>query len=408
MSAPSFLLRAVCYTLIVRKHCSVALHSLVQFSKRRGLQLPERPLQKMLPSKLQQRDFNMDSILAGMQKKSKGRDISVELYRVFLMFLICLIHSSGYGIAPNPYFTGGILWAVCGFVFISGWFGIRFSVSKMLRLLATGVFCGGLTALIAHFFLDLPVDCREIGHLMLRPWFLCAYMVLMLLVPFLNSAFDNFRRIKNGFVAFLFLLMWNWLSRTDIKFCLPIAYGLGDYTFMMMVVVYIAARFMRKCHDRGNFFLDQFSSKRLLVCVILLFALLSAGSHLQFGIYSSPFSLMMATMCFVLFKRLRVGKRIDSMISFISPSLLSVYLIHSNTPGFVAIKRLQSFLWGSGIPKFACVPLAAVIVFWACFSMDLLRRGACRLLRGAIKRFESGLDDVCARIEAVVCASLHK
>lgn len=120
---------------------------------------------------------------------TKKRDGAIELYRVTLMFLICLLHSFSFGIAPNKYWMSGLMWAVCGFVFISGWFGIRFSVSKLLRIFCLGLICGS-TALFVARLLGISVDVKNMSEILCRQWFLCAYMMLMLLAPIINLAFD--------------------------------------------------------------------------------------------------------------------------------------------------------------------------------------------------------------------------
>lgn len=122
----------------------------------------------------------------------KKRDSAIELYRIVLMFLICLLHSFQFGISPNKYWCNALMWAVCGFVFISGWFGIRFSLSKWLRLLCLGFVCGSVSIAIA-WLLDIQVTPKQMAYILARQWFLCAYLMLMLFAPILNMAFDTLR-----------------------------------------------------------------------------------------------------------------------------------------------------------------------------------------------------------------------
>lgn len=353
------------------------------------------------------RAANGSALPADVQKKPRGRDTSIEAYRVFLMFMICFIHSVSMGIAPNQRLLGGFLWAVCGFVFISGWFGINFSASKLLRLLATAVFCGGLAAAIGYFS-GMPVSSWDVVRWAMRRWFVCAYMVLMLLAPFLNAAMDSPRGMRNGISAVVILAMWNWLStsRAGIKFG-PLTAGLGDYTFTMMVVVYIAARLIRKsCDGGGSVRASLFTAKRSVLAVLLLLALLVCLPH-HFAIYSSPVALCMAVAAFFLFRHVKPGKRSGSAILFIAPSMLPVYLIHTNEVGFSAIKQIERFLDGKGVPAFVFIPLTALAVFSACLAIDMFRRGLCRLSGGFIKRISSVVDDLCNRIDMKICSALR-
>ena len=74
-----------------------------------------------------------------------GRDISIEVFRVLLMFGVCLCHTIFVG-AKNHVFGlqewlyGLASGAVDGFVFISGWYGIRLKWRRVLSLYAIAFF----------------------------------------------------------------------------------------------------------------------------------------------------------------------------------------------------------------------------------------------------------------------------
>ena len=68
-----------------------------------------------------------------------GRNGNIEAYRCLLMLLIVQYHYAEL-LYPtsnafwNILFTAFIFWHVDGFVAISGWFGIRFTWNKFLKL----------------------------------------------------------------------------------------------------------------------------------------------------------------------------------------------------------------------------------------------------------------------------------
>lgn len=72
--------------------------------------------------------------------QKKPRDTSVELYRVSLMFGICLLHSITFSDHVRPWMANVLLSCVNGFVLISGWYGMRFAPSKILRLYGVALF----------------------------------------------------------------------------------------------------------------------------------------------------------------------------------------------------------------------------------------------------------------------------
>ena len=84
------------------------------------------------------------------------RNASIECYRVLLMLGICLLHSITQGPYNKDWFIFGVagpskLLATCvnGFVFISGWYGIRTNFRKIARLYLVGLYCGLVFAPIA-------------------------------------------------------------------------------------------------------------------------------------------------------------------------------------------------------------------------------------------------------------------
>jgi len=69
------------------------------------------------------------------------RNPAIELYRVMLMFGICVLHSitqCGHNI---PWIANILLSCVVGFVFITGWFGVKFSWWKIIKLYVLSNFC---------------------------------------------------------------------------------------------------------------------------------------------------------------------------------------------------------------------------------------------------------------------------
>lgn len=71
----------------------------------------------------------------------KQREANIEVYRVALMFGICLLHTIGYGGNTTPWMQNVLLSCVVGFVFISGWFGVKFSWWKLVKLYGIGLYC---------------------------------------------------------------------------------------------------------------------------------------------------------------------------------------------------------------------------------------------------------------------------
>lgn len=78
------------------------------------------------------------------------RNPAIELYRIFMMFCICYLHTFCQGPYQNIWQSSLLSFAVPGFMLISGWFGIRFSVSKVVRLVSVAVFVSLIVPLIGQ------------------------------------------------------------------------------------------------------------------------------------------------------------------------------------------------------------------------------------------------------------------
>lgn len=69
------------------------------------------------------------------------RDNNIELFRALLMLGICVLHAITMCGHPNQWLSGPLSACVDGFVFISGYYGVKFKSSKIIKLDALGIYC---------------------------------------------------------------------------------------------------------------------------------------------------------------------------------------------------------------------------------------------------------------------------
>lgn len=106
------------------------------------------------------------------------RDVSIEFYRCLCMLAVVLLHALDQGGYAEGHrgldnlMTPGVV----GFVFISGWFGIRFKWASVLKLLGIGFGCWLTLAVVTWNF----TSSFGIGGYW---WFLWMYFALMALAP---------------------------------------------------------------------------------------------------------------------------------------------------------------------------------------------------------------------------------
>ena len=313
-----------------------------------------------------------------MNMARQPRNLSIECYRVLLMLGICLLHSITQGPYNKDWFIFGVagpskLLATCvnGFVFISGWYGIRTNFQKIAKLYLVALACGLVFAPIALCFglwtpSDLLVKILRWGT---TQWFLSAYVVLMLVAPVINYFVETAPRkiLLPGLCALGALGLWSF--GTDVPFVgrlVPNTPGLGAYSALSLIMTYTLARVC------AVHLWDILTQRRF---VILFFASILC---VMFGLgrYSSPFSIIVAGGIFVLFERvIWVPNWCGRLATLLAPSMFSVYLLHSDGhDGFALITKFEQFLTGGGVNHYLACVLTAVVVFACCVLLDVPRR----------------------------------
>lgn len=310
-------------------------------------------------------------------KEAKTRNSGIELLRVILMFGICMCHSVG---------AGGHIWVplrnVCmmctvGFIFITGWFGIHFSLKRIAKLLGIALFALGVVCLE-----DLCVNgelTENPAKRMFQWWFLNAYVALIILSPILNSivaclvstdaklrreAFMSVVLICCSIYAIAWPMHCHWMPR--IGFFLTIG---CPCQFGTICAIYLAARTIRACGviDRIHFAIPAIC----LVCSIGL----AMYSH-KFSYYNSPMDLLFSASLFYFFyKRELNSNKVRSFVYLVAPSMFFVYLYHSHgNPGFEILRLFQTWLVDNGMPVPLGWIITAIVIFVIGVALDFIRR----------------------------------
>ena len=78
------------------------------------------------------------------------RDASIELFRCLCMFGVCLLHALDQGGYADPHRGLDNLMApsVVGFIFISGWFGVKLKLRSLAKLIGIGLYCAAAVTII--------------------------------------------------------------------------------------------------------------------------------------------------------------------------------------------------------------------------------------------------------------------
>lgn len=258
------------------------------------------------------------------------------------------------------------------FVFISGWYGIRFRVGKLVALYATAVFCSIESWLAMRAFGYAPTTGGIIGDISFNYWFLHAYAALMCIAPIIESAFENGKsalKIAIPFLAFVFGWGWLWTRFVIWELPLPHVHGMESHSWVTLVGVYVTARLCR------IYEVDSLLSRKTCVVGIMVCAAV-AGFH--YGIlsgYNCIFVLAMTIFIFCLFKKLKVESSfVARLCGFVVPSLFAVYLLHQSPFGRMVVAQVGGLRGKIQLPNAICGLAFAALVFLCSFIADMPRR----------------------------------
>lgn len=299
------------------------------------------------------------------------RDASIESYRILLMFGIVLLHAAGKGVIRAPWLGNLLKFCVTGFVFISGYFGIRFSWGKLAKLYLLAAWCALLGSLFSISTSDSNI-CIDVLAAMKRYWFLHAYAILMMFSPVLNKALDA-ADPRNSFKLFLplMILVYGWSYGFEIAHFRPFVFpsvGLGAHTFLTLIGVYAVGRLFAQSRFEVRI-TTRISVAAVMLCIP--FAVVGLAP------YNSVFAVIMAAGLFVLFKRFVSWQT----AVHIAPSMFAVYLLHETDSGGKFIREVGVGLVARGVPELLMFPVVALSLFLMCLTLDLLRRCMLRWLR---------------------------
>lgn len=313
-----------------------------------------------------------------------ARDERFDFLRCILMLGVCVLHSLNQYDCEHWRYGSMWYWCVDGFVFISGWFGISFRLSKIVRLYSVALWCAIVVRMVGG-------EQYGVMNTLQSYWFLHAYLFMMLMAPIIESAIEYVapkgRRVcVTVFAPFVLLVFgWSYLANFCAFNMVPHTPGLGASTGLSLLGIYSIARILKKT----DALLSLRMSGLLLICVAVSVFLLGV---INCNLYNSPSTLLLTILTFVLV--LRLPKMSGKVWKAIAPSMFPVYLLHTNGFVFGKIKDWVDGVVATGCPR--CIAFAAVAlgIFLSCVGIDVIRRSVVCISARIV-------DIVCAKIDSL-------
>lgn len=344
--------------------------------------------------------------------KKMPRNSAVELLRILAMGMIVLSHiccHSGFdstysALSVNRLFVqvgylGNL--GVMLFLMISGYFRSSFSTRALSRLLGQVWFYSLGLFLLCRFVFGYPYTADMLLKVFLPTvydeyWFFTAYIMLLLLSPFLNVLLDNLTRQQFKTMLALMILLWSVLPTLTEQYLyaaeLPqflLYYCLGAYFRMypdnafrkkglrwtaavgslvvlcgLTVALGYCERFTPEAFGGSIRFYDR-NSLLILLAAVGLFSL---------SVYTKPFS--------------------NAVINAVGGCTFGVYLIHDN-PAVRELLWKKWLYWGDYFTSGSFIlrlVVSVVLVYIVCTCIEWIRQ------KTVAKPLEKAIDGILCRL----------
>ena len=355
--------------------------------------------------------------------KTRERDSGMEVLRIFAMLLVIVVHMFSYGgfysaakaVGGHVHSTALLMKlasraAVDIFVLITGYFmadrpfdlqkGLRRSAGIYQRMLFYSVIltliflCFGPSHLIAYGK-QMPVwqaILKGLFPVTSQTWyFLSDYLLLCLLIPFLNLALQMLTKKEyRVLLTILILLMSVWATLLPMR---PFSYVFETFGYKNVLVgknifhfvfIYILGgyiSFFARPRQKPNFLFLAGAAGTVLVNY-LLFTRLPGwfGYQTVAQQYSNPLIIANAVFLLLFFKDLHFRSR---LVNLLASTTLGVYALSE-------FRFVRTYLWqwihfeksdvGNVFKNVLAIGVSALAVFLACALIDLLRAWLFRVL----------------------------
>ena len=335
----------------------------------------------------------------------KQRNVGIDILRIVSMFFIVIIHILLQGGTISAYLNEGtqvgyyffntlFFLACCGvncFALVSGYVGWQntFKLEKILKLWANVVFWSVGVSLVLFIYNKEFFSVKEAISMFLplirgRYWFFNAYFVVFMFSPLLNHLVRTLPKrtfqyflLAVGFVFCVipFLALGNDVLRIQAGYEFPwlmVMYLVGGYFSKYLVII----KKPYKCIFAFlGFALLNLIYKYLIELVTS--KLLGTPSYGDiFLSYTSPVMVGEAICLLLCFSNLKVeNKKLIKIVSFITPAIFSVYIIHVHPlvfwnilkDAFTGLTEYNLFV------SFTLIIAAALAIFIGCIALDYIR-----------------------------------
>lgn len=285
------------------------------------------------------------------------------------------------------------------FVFISGYYGVKFKSKTIVSLVIQALFYSisiAIFALLVGYKLGMKDYINAIFPISSSLtsgtwWFLTAYIALLFIAPLLNHSIAYFNK-KQMTIILAGMLFLNCFS----SFIFNNTYISGDgYSIYNFITIYVLARYINKYQIQiKKPFLIYLGTSLFIFGITLFFNIELRQMIEPANRYNNPFLILAAVGLFFTFKNMSFS---SNTINKLAPLAFGVYLIHNHylirkilfEPSIEYLTGMYKNQW---LTLIGLLALFAILVFLICLGIEKIRQTICTPLVNAIERKISKYD----------------
>lgn len=314
------------------------------------------------------------------------RKSNIELLRILAMLMIIGLHYWGFGTSTIAENHSNVLtyricesFCICGvdlFVIITSWFSTeqnKINLLKIVRLLVEVAFWGIVSLFLAYCIGSQTLNLVSIlkavvPYLWNNRWFVEAYVIFIILIPFMNVCLRNIERKQHLWlliISFILFVLWpSFLPNPPID-----DFGYG---FVHFLSLYILVSYIKRSYNIIGCKLICLAAFILSFSLVLWQSLRGVSTC---WMYNNIFVIFEALSLFLLFIQFDFKSRVINLFASVS---FGVFLIHSDSlffGPFVYFDIFHADLYAKGSAMYLlvnfiiCLPL----FYLGCFILEMFR-----------------------------------
>lgn len=349
----------------------------------------------------------------------RGRNIGLDLYKVLCMLLVVMTHYSDHGKTPltasDPLTFNWFLLAAArigpfilgAFMLITGYFlsmKTKFSWRSFFKLYGQVLFYSVATGIAACLLGTKEMSLLNVVKMVLpfsfnRYWYFSAYIVILLLHPFINKLIDSLTKKQLAALCVVSLVLFSVIRTVTAAEWLQGTNRLYLFITMYFVGAYIRKYDIRLSKKQSGLIAVALIVAELVSLIVMKYVaqIIHKDNVISYFVWNAEKILPVALSIslFLFFKQLNIkNQAVIRCIEFLSPSLFGVYLLHIGDLHVWLFEQVfdNSVLYktGSILPQML---LATVTIFCAGIIVDkirclILEKPLLRLTEGTIRKLD--------------------